>query len=252
MAYCKKCGAYIPIDETACPACGYDPEAEAREARAARERAEAEARAKAAKEAEEARRREQQAESWATQEKKREEEERRRQEQRRRWEQQRQQSGYTGGAAQSQYTSQRTGQSGAAQGQYASQRTGQTWVPPWSEGQSARQSAQSAQSSAYSGMRDQAKESVDNQKLSILSYLGPLVLIPLLTRRDDDFARYHANQGLVLLLMNIIAGAIFSNFYIIPSIISLFDLFCMVVGIRNVLRGKKEPLPLIGKIKLLK
>jgi hypothetical protein len=24
MRYCQKCGAYIPIDETACPACGYD------------------------------------------------------------------------------------------------------------------------------------------------------------------------------------------------------------------------------------
>ena len=34
MAYCKKCGAYIPIGDTACPACGYDPEEEARLARA--------------------------------------------------------------------------------------------------------------------------------------------------------------------------------------------------------------------------
>ena len=39
MAYCKKCGAYIPIDETACPACGYDPEEEARQAREAEEAA---------------------------------------------------------------------------------------------------------------------------------------------------------------------------------------------------------------------
>ena len=39
MAYCKKCGAYIPIDETACPACGYDPEEEARQAKEAEEAA---------------------------------------------------------------------------------------------------------------------------------------------------------------------------------------------------------------------
>ena len=55
MAFCKKCGAYIPIDETACPACGYDPEEEARKA------AEAEAAAKRAEE--EARRKKQEAEN---------------------------------------------------------------------------------------------------------------------------------------------------------------------------------------------
>ena len=40
MAYCKKCGAYIPIGDTACPACGYDPEEEARQAKEAQEKAE--------------------------------------------------------------------------------------------------------------------------------------------------------------------------------------------------------------------
>ena len=44
MAYSKKCGAYIPMGETACPACGYDPEAEERQAREQKERQEEEAR----------------------------------------------------------------------------------------------------------------------------------------------------------------------------------------------------------------
>ena len=52
MSYCSKCGAYIPVGDTACPACGFDPEAEAREAEAARRKAAAEARRKAAEEAE--------------------------------------------------------------------------------------------------------------------------------------------------------------------------------------------------------
>jgi len=33
MSYCEKCGAYIPMDDTACPACGYDPEKERAEQR---------------------------------------------------------------------------------------------------------------------------------------------------------------------------------------------------------------------------
>ena len=37
MAFCDKCGAYIPIGETACPACGFDPEEEIRKAKEAEE-----------------------------------------------------------------------------------------------------------------------------------------------------------------------------------------------------------------------
>ena len=32
MSFCDKCGAYVPIGDTVCPACGYDPEAEAKKA----------------------------------------------------------------------------------------------------------------------------------------------------------------------------------------------------------------------------
>ena len=31
MSYCTKCGSYIPIGETECPSCGFDPEARRRE-----------------------------------------------------------------------------------------------------------------------------------------------------------------------------------------------------------------------------
>ena len=39
LSFCDKCGAYIPIGETECPACGYDPEAEAKKAAEAAQRA---------------------------------------------------------------------------------------------------------------------------------------------------------------------------------------------------------------------
>lgn len=265
MAFCKKCGAYIPMGETACPACGYDPEAEAREAqaakereeaarkqaeaeeRAARERAEARAREEQARREAEERRRREEAESFAARERQREEEERRRAEQRKRWEQDPRNHSYTSGATQSQYTSQRTGASGAAQGQYASERTGQTWVPPWSQGQTREQS----RAQDYSAMRDMARDSVDNQKLSILSYLGPLVFIPLFLRRDDDFARFHSNQGLVLFIFNALVSALAASTGL-GFIAGCFSLYCIVKGISNVLKGKKEPLPLIGKITLFK
>ena len=40
MSYCPRCGAYIPIGETACPACGYDPKAEERAREEAKRREE--------------------------------------------------------------------------------------------------------------------------------------------------------------------------------------------------------------------
>ena len=271
MAFCDKCGAYIPIGETACPACGYDPEEEARKAKEAEEaekrrQAEAEARRKAEAEAEAARkkaeagaeaRRRARAEDWAAQQ-------RRQEDARRRAEQERQrQRQYSGGAAQSQYASQRTGQSQAYQSQYTSQRTGsQQWAPPWQEtqnhgstqSQSAYQGYTGSQSQQYADMREKAADSAANQKLSILSYIPwvPTFLIPLLTRKDDDFARYHANQGLSLWLVTMAASALGSVSELFPFAGGIFALYGMIRGIGSVLKGKKEPLPLIGKWKLIK
>ena len=226
MAFCKKCGAYIPIDETVCPACGYDPDEEAKKAEEARKQAEEEERLR--RQAEERRARQEEA--------------RRREEERRK-----QQSQYSSGT-QSQYASQHSGQSTAYQSQNTSQHAGQTWVPPWQQQQQQQQSDFRPQSSfsGYSDMRDEARESVEKQKLSILSYLGPLWFIPLLTRNNDDFARYHTKQGLALLvfsgLMSMFGGESLIAILGVP-----FILFCKVKGISNVVKGKKEPLPLIGR-----
>ena len=43
-----------------------------------------------------------------------------------------------------------------------------------------------------------------NKVMAILSYFGILVLIPIFAAKDDAFARYHANQGLVLLIASAI------------------------------------------------
>ena len=255
MSFCEKCGAYIPIGETACPACGHDPEAEARAAREAAAKAAAEEKARQAaaaaaafrqqQEAEaEQRRAAAEAEARAARERLRQEEERRRAEEAHRWQQDpRQRQGYSGGAARSQYASERTGRTGT---QYTSQRTGaqSTWTPPWQASQTNRDEA----------MRRQASDSAANQKLSILSYIGPLFVIPMLSRPNDDFARYHANQGLSLFLagaaMNLACGILGLDG--LTGLVSLAQLAGAVIGIRNVLRGKKDPLPLIGNWKLLK
>jgi uncharacterized membrane protein len=91
--------------------------------------------------------------------------------------------------------------------------------------------------------------------LALLCYLGPLFLIPYLTRRDSDFIRFHSNQGLLLLIADIVIG-LASLLFIIGGIVGavgrVFIIICFIKGIISVLGGKKEPLPVIGNITLLK
>ena len=106
-----------------------------------------------------------------------------------------------------------------------------------------------------------------NKVFGILSYLGILCLIPIIAAKDSPFAKYHANQGLVLFIAWIaIAFAINILDYVlvmvlpaglgfIVSILSLAYLgilILVVLGIINAAAGKCVPLPIIGGVKLLK
>ena len=106
-----------------------------------------------------------------------------------------------------------------------------------------------------------------NDKLfGILSYLGFLVLIPLFAGKTD-FTRYHANQGLVLFIIDLIFGVIITVCSlvlgllgiigvviagIISGILGLVILVFVILGIVNVANEKMAPLPIIGNIKILK
>ena len=129
-------------------------------------------------------------------------------------------------------------------------------MPPWSQGNTQSQSNQSgyARPEDYPEMRRKAQESVENQKLSVLSYFWPFALLPMILRGKDDFARYHANQGLVLLIAEGIGSAALSMLGLesLGFLVGLAGLAGTIKGISNVLRGKKEPLPFIGGINLLK
>ncbi|MCQ2424246.1 MAG: zinc ribbon domain-containing protein [Clostridia bacterium] len=104
------------------------------------------------------------------------------------------------------------------------------------------------------------KEDVEGNKLmGVLAYLGILVLIPIFAAKESKFARFHANQGLVLLIVDIILAIVSSILGKIPLIgwllglvIDIIIIALVVIGIINVCNGKAKELPLIGKFKLLK
>lgn len=102
------------------------------------------------------------------------------------------------------------------------------------------------------------QEAEDGKILSIFAYI--IFLIPLLAARENKFAQFHANQGLVLFLASV-ALAIVSNVlswilwpigFVVSSIGSLAILAFIIIGIINVVNLEAKPLPLIGEITLIK
>ena len=119
-----------------------------------------------------------------------------------------------------------------------------------------------------------------NRGIAMISYFGPLSLIPFLVSKDSEFVQYHAKQGLNLFVIELIIS-IFSYFLTsiiqIPKMCTLWGeatyqcgimtpwwitvpigllesvtFVVAVVGIVYAYQGKAKELPLFGKIKIIK
>src|SRR3989338_880958 len=90
----------------------------------------------------------------------------------------------------------------------------------------------------------------ENQTLmGVLAYLGPLVIIPFLSAKDDSFVKFHIKQGLVLLVIEIalwLAMSIFWPLRPIFGILQLGVLVLIIIGIINVVQKKEKNLPIVG------
>lgn len=101
-----------------------------------------------------------------------------------------------------------------------------------------------------------------NKAMGILAYISWLVLVPIFGAKDSKFARFHANQGLVLAIISTIVWIVFSLLAKIPvigwifaiseSLISVGFVVLSVLGIVNAARGLARELPIVGKFKILK
>ena len=91
----------------------------------------------------------------------------------------------------------------------------------------------------------------DDKLMGALAYLGILVLIPLLTKKDSSFVQFHAKQGLVLFIAAVILGWIpFVGWFFLAPIIGILAL----IGLIMAATGKEWKIPVIWplaeKIKL--
>ena len=113
------------------------------------------------------------------------------------------------------------------------------------------------------GKQNSADEKTQKKVICALSYLfGILFFLPLAMYPNDDFAKFHANQALAILLTVVIGEVVFGILSIIPAVGIVFSILCGVFGllmliacifaILGVVREEKYELPIIGKIKLIK
>lgn len=166
------------------------------------------------------------------------------------------------------------------QAEWAVQARTQTNNATYQQYQQAQQSQQSPQPQQYNPNTQPYQQAIpsaeqadakDNKAMGVLSYFGLLVLIPIFAAKDSKFARFHSNQGLVLLIFNVaysvlvgIINSVFASvvswsmlgvYTAVSTILSLSCLFFAVlaiIGIVNACKGEMKGLPLIGKIKILK
>lgn len=98
-----------------------------------------------------------------------------------------------------------------------------------------------------------------NKFMAVLAYIGILFLVPLLAAPNSPYARFHANQGLVLFIVDIVVGVLNVILGFIPvvgsiigGLLGLAIFVFWILGIVNAASGKAKELPLIGKIRILK
>lgn len=121
---------------------------------------------------------------------------------------------------------------------------------------------------------DYSKEEIENGKLmALLSYIGILALIPYFAEKENKYVRFHAIQGLNLLIINLVVSAasfvvaiVATVLFIIPIIgwilgfllylvIGLVPVGLLVISILGVvysLQGNAKELPIVNQIKFIK
>ena len=103
--------------------------------------------------------------------------------------------------------------------------------------------------------------------LAILAYFGILFLIPLFAAKKGSFARYHANQSLVLFIFMVVfnvLSTVLGNILVDISplltlvVTGVFSLLVLVlcvfalIGIIHAAKGQRKPVPIIGGITIIK
>ena len=118
----------------------------------------------------------------------------------------------------------------------------------------------------------------DSRGVAFLSYIGLLLIVPILKAKDSEFIRFHVNQGIIVQLFNLICDCTmlglvnlsihFDRLYsqtldngyqtltvvmaLLTLIVFIISFICWIVPLRGSLRGVRQKAPIIGNIRLIK
>ncbi len=83
-----------------------------------------------------------------------------------------------------------------------------------------------------------------NKGIAALSYVWILCLVPLLAKRDSKFAQFHAKQGLVLFIIELVAS-LFWWFPFFGQLLMLALIVVSIIGIVKALNGEWWQMPIV-------
>lgn len=99
-----------------------------------------------------------------------------------------------------------------------------------------------------------AEDIEKNKVVAALAYI--LFFLPFVVCPDSAFGKFHANQGLILLIVGVVGSVILGMIpilgWMILPVFSLLTLILGIMGLVGAINGKAKELPVIGKYKIIK
>jgi len=85
--------------------------------------------------------------------------------------------------------------------------------------------------------------SSDSNLMAALSYVWVLSIVMLIIKKDDEFVKFHAKQGLILFIASFIGVVPFIGWIIWLAVVVLD-----IVGFIKALSGERYKIPVVGDI----
>ena len=94
---------------------------------------------------------------------------------------------------------------------------------------------------------------MDTKLTSIVAYISWIGLIIAFVAGDNEGAKFHINQALVIMLFSLVSLLSFIPIVgILTGIWSIFMVVCWILGLVAAIKQEEKEVPLIGKITILK
>ena len=102
-----------------------------------------------------------------------------------------------------------------------------------------------------SSLAGDSKVSHDDRVLAAIGYIWVLFIVPLLVKRDNEFVQFHAKQGLVLFVFEVVVIILgwlpVLGWFVIMPIGTIAAIALAVMGIVNTMQGRLWEMPFLAK-----